>query len=153
MKRVSAVTLDPTNFPTGATLKTDAILGRLNITTTLGDTDGDGDYDALYSLGSRSFSVWNAATGSQVFDSKNELDIKAKELAIYDDGRSDNKGVEPEAIEIGQIQGRNIVFVGLMGAGKTTVGKRLAKRDDARAIAKYRAEGASPQDIRRMVGL
>lgn len=32
-------------------------------------------------------------------------------------------------------------------------GKRLAKRDDARAIAKYRAEGASPKDIRRMVGL
>ena len=32
-------------------------------------------------------------------------------------------------------------------------GKRLAKRDDARAIAKYRAEGASPSDIRRMVGL
>jgi glutamyl-Q tRNA(Asp) synthetase len=32
-------------------------------------------------------------------------------------------------------------------------GKRLAKRDDARAIAKYRAEGASPQDIRGMVGL
>jgi glutamyl-Q tRNA(Asp) synthetase len=32
-------------------------------------------------------------------------------------------------------------------------GKRLAKRDDARAIAKYRAEGANPQDIRRLVGL
>nr|WP_216601723.1 MULTISPECIES: tRNA glutamyl-Q(34) synthetase GluQRS [unclassified Ruegeria] len=32
-------------------------------------------------------------------------------------------------------------------------GKRLAKRDDARAISKYRAEGASPADIRRMVGL
>jgi glutamyl-Q tRNA(Asp) synthetase len=32
-------------------------------------------------------------------------------------------------------------------------GKRLAKRDDARAIAKYRAEGATPQDIRQMVGL
>ncbi len=32
-------------------------------------------------------------------------------------------------------------------------GKRLAKRDDARAIAKYRADGASPADIRRMVGL
>lgn len=31
-------------------------------------------------------------------------------------------------------------------------GKRLAKRDDARAIAKFRAEGATPQDIRRMVG-
>ncbi len=32
-------------------------------------------------------------------------------------------------------------------------GKRLAKRDDARAISKYRADGATPQDIRRMVGL
>lgn len=32
-------------------------------------------------------------------------------------------------------------------------GKRLAKRDDARAILKYRAEGASPSDIRTMVGL
>lgn len=32
-------------------------------------------------------------------------------------------------------------------------GKRLAKRDDARAISKYRTDGASPADIRRMVGL
>lgn len=32
-------------------------------------------------------------------------------------------------------------------------GKRLAKRDDARAIAKYRSEGATPEDIRRMVDL
>jgi glutamyl-Q tRNA(Asp) synthetase len=32
-------------------------------------------------------------------------------------------------------------------------GRRLAKRDDARALAKYRAEGATPADIRRMVGL
>ena len=32
-------------------------------------------------------------------------------------------------------------------------GKRLAKRDDARAIAKYRAEGATPADMRSMVGL
>jgi glutamyl-Q tRNA(Asp) synthetase len=32
-------------------------------------------------------------------------------------------------------------------------GKRLAKRDDARAISKYRDEGATPADIRRMVGL
>ncbi len=32
-------------------------------------------------------------------------------------------------------------------------GKRLAKRDDARAISKYRAEGASAADIRAMVGL
>ncbi len=32
-------------------------------------------------------------------------------------------------------------------------GARLAKRDDARALSRYRAEGATPLDIRRMVGL
>lgn len=32
-------------------------------------------------------------------------------------------------------------------------GKRLAKRDDARAIAKYRAEGITPDAIRHRVGL
>lgn len=32
-------------------------------------------------------------------------------------------------------------------------GKRLAKRDDARALAKYRADGATPADIRGLVGL
>lgn len=32
-------------------------------------------------------------------------------------------------------------------------GKRLAKRDDARAIAKYRTEGASPNDIRTLINL
>ena len=32
-------------------------------------------------------------------------------------------------------------------------GKRLAKRDDARALSTYREKGATPQDIRRMVGL
>ncbi len=32
-------------------------------------------------------------------------------------------------------------------------GKRLAKRDDARAIRKFRQDGAVPSDIRRLVGL
>jgi glutamyl-Q tRNA(Asp) synthetase len=32
-------------------------------------------------------------------------------------------------------------------------GKRLAKRDDARAISKYRADGLSPNDVRTMIGL
>ena len=36
---------------------------------------------------------------------------------------------------------------------RDAAGKRLAKRDDAKAISKFRAEGASPSDIRAMVGL
>lgn len=36
---------------------------------------------------------------------------------------------------------------------RDAAGKRLAKRDDARAIATYRKDGLSPRDIRDMVGL
>lgn len=36
---------------------------------------------------------------------------------------------------------------------RDAAGKRLAKRDDARAIAKYRDEGITPNEIRKMVGL
>lgn len=115
MRRVgsSAHLLDATKFPNAATLKTDAQLGRLNTTTTLGDTDGDGDFDGIYSLGARSFSVWNALTGEQVFDSKNELDKKAAELLIYDDARSDDKGTEPEAVTVGRVGDKWIAIIGM----------------------------------------
>ncbi|MCX7565347.1 tRNA glutamyl-Q(34) synthetase GluQRS [Sulfitobacter sp. F26169L] len=36
---------------------------------------------------------------------------------------------------------------------RDAAGKRLAKRNDARAISLYRSEGATPQDIRAKVGL
>lgn len=39
------------------------------------------------------------------------------------------------------------------GLIRDEAGKRLAKRDDARALSRYRAEGASPADIRRLLGL
>jgi hypothetical protein len=113
VKRLSTLNLDATAFPTASTLKTDAQLGRLNVLTTDGDTDGDGDYDAIYSMGSRSFSIWDASNGTLVYDSKNELDVKAKELSVYDDARSDDKAVEPEAITIGKVGTKYIAFVGL----------------------------------------
>ena len=36
---------------------------------------------------------------------------------------------------------------------RDAAGKRLAKRDDARAIRLYRSEGATPADLREMIGL
>lgn len=111
--RVKDITLDLTVFPNRADLRKDEQLGRLNITKTLGDTDGDGDFDALYSLGSRSFSVWNGNTGVQVFDSKNELDVKAIAAGVYDDARSDDKSIEPEGIAIGKIGNKKVAFVGM----------------------------------------
>jgi hypothetical protein len=65
--------------------KPNAKLGRLNVTKTLGDTDGDGDYDEIYAQGARSFSIWNGNTGELIFDSKNDLDIKAKAANKYVD--------------------------------------------------------------------
>lgn len=121
VKRVKDLILDATAFPNAATLKTDAQLGRLNVTSTLGDTDGDGDYDALYSFGARSFSVWNGNTGDLVWDSKNELDVKAKELGIYDDTRSDDKSVEPEAVTIGKVGNKYIAFIGMERADAVAV--------------------------------
>lgn len=115
------IILDPTIFPNAAELKKDDQLGRLNITTTLGDIDGDGDIDELYSYGSRSFSVWNGLTGTQVYDSKNELDVKCVAADIYDDGRSDDKSVEPEGVTIGKIGNKYIAFVGMERADAVAV--------------------------------
>jgi len=112
-KRVKDITLDATLFPNRADLRTDAQLGRLNITSTLGDANGDGIYEALYSFGARSFSVWNGNDGVQVFDSKNELDTKAVAAGIYDDTRSDDKSIEPEGLTIGKIGNKTVAFVGM----------------------------------------
>ncbi|MBK7434528.1 MAG: choice-of-anchor I family protein [Chitinophagaceae bacterium] len=112
-KRVKSMVLDPTAFPGAATLKLDAQMGRLNVTTKLGDTDNDGDYDELYSFGARSFSIWNGNTGAQVFDSKNDLDKRALNGAVYDDTRSDDKSVEPEGITIGKVGYKTVAFVGM----------------------------------------
>ncbi|WP_316839976.1 choice-of-anchor I family protein [Pedobacter gandavensis] len=108
-----SIILDPTAFPTASLLKKDEQLGRLNITTTLGDTDADGDYDELYSFGARSFSVWNGNTGLQLYDSKNELDVKNIAAGFFDDTRSDDKSVEPEGITIGTVGTKQLAFVGL----------------------------------------
>ena len=120
-KRGATLTLDPTIFPNAAALKTNSQLGRLNISTALGDVDTDGDYDALYSFGGRSFSIWNAATGAQVYDSKNELDIKAKENVLYDEARSDDKSVEPESVVIGRVGSKLVAYVGLERADAVAV--------------------------------
>jgi hypothetical protein len=121
--RVKDLTLDGTAFPTGSDLRKDPAIGRLTITRTLGDTDGDGDYDALYSLGARSFSIWSER-GYQVFDSGRQFEEIVTDGVSTDfnsdhvengtaDTRSDNKGPEPEGITVGQHRGRSFAFVGL----------------------------------------
>ena len=94
--RVEDVTLDAHSFPNAEKLQQENQLGRLLITTTLGNTDDDDAYEALYSYGARSFSIWDGLTGEQVYDSGSELEKVVIAAGLYDDDRSDAKGVEPE---------------------------------------------------------
>ncbi|NCO74613.1 MAG: DUF839 domain-containing protein [Cyanobacteria bacterium] len=122
--------LDPTAFPNAAELKENANLGRLTVTNTLGDTDGDGDFDEIYAFGSRSFSIWDSE-GNLVFDSGDDLErITAQAFPDYFnannsnnnfENRSDNKGPEPEGVTVGTINGQTYAFVGLERIGGVMV--------------------------------
>jgi hypothetical protein len=107
-------------------LKTNQLLGRLNVVNTLGDLDGDGDFDEIYALGSRSFSVWNT-DGNLLFDSGSDFETRLSTIYPTNfntghttnamDDRSDNKGPEPEAIAAAVINDSAYVFVGLERIG------------------------------------
>lgn len=125
-ERVEDLTLDPTAFPNADELQQPDVLGRLEVTNTLGDTDGDGDFDSLFAFGARSFSIWDAE-GNLVFDSGDDFEQITADLfpdffnSDNDentfDTRSDAKGPEPEAITIGQIGDRTFAFIGLERVG------------------------------------
>lgn len=124
--RVSSLTLDPAAFPNAADLQKKENLGRLNVTTTLGDANGDGVYESLYTLGGRSFSIWKS-NGVQVFDSGSDFEriAAASNPAFFNagnddrdfDSRSDNKGPEPEGLALGRVGKRQYAFVGLERIG------------------------------------
>lgn len=74
----------------------------------------------LYAAGARSFSIRDE-DGKLIYDSGSILDRKAAEKGIYDDGRSRDKGVEPEGVTILEIGGRTFVFVGLERTTKSAI--------------------------------
>jgi len=66
----------------------------------------------LVKFGAHSFSIRDT-DGRIVFDSGSRLDREAIRLGIYDDRRSDNKGVEPEGLALLRVKGRMLAFIGL----------------------------------------
>ncbi len=126
-ERVGKIDLDPTAFPNAEELQKKENLGRLGISTIDGDLDGDGDYDKLFSYGTRSFSIWDSR-GKLVFDSGDDFETITSMLLPDDfnssndengdlEGRSDNKGPEPEAITVAKLWGRTYAFIGLERIG------------------------------------
>jgi len=131
----AAYVLDPTAFPQAALLKNNNVLGRLNVTNRLGDTDGDGDFDEVYAFGGRSFSILNANTGALVHDSGDLLERMTSTDPTYGaifnasnttgaparKNRSDDKGPEPEGATIGVIRDTTYAFVSLERTGGVVV--------------------------------
>ncbi|MCH8178802.1 MAG: choice-of-anchor I family protein [Proteobacteria bacterium] len=104
--RVSAVTALKNSSP--------AELQRLNISVP------DSSAGNLVTFGARSFSIRDE-NGNIVFDSGSQLDDEAIKRGIYDDARSDDKGVEPEGVSLIEIGGRTYAFIGLERTTKGAV--------------------------------
>ncbi len=68
--------------------------------------------DGGFAAGARSFSIRDDA-GNLVYDSGAILDQAAAAAGLYDDGRSRDKGVEPEGVALLAIDGRTYAFIGL----------------------------------------
>ena len=66
----------------------------------------------LYAAGARSFSIRDE-NGTIVYDSGEILDREAIARGIYDDSRSRDKGVEPEGVDVMEINGRTFALIGL----------------------------------------
>jgi 2',3'-cyclic-nucleotide 2'-phosphodiesterase/3'-nucleotidase/5'-nucleotidase len=107
-------------------LQEDENLGSINISATDG-LNAMGEHEALYSFGSRSFTIWDAASGARLYDSGDEFEqiVAASEPDHFNadhednefDSRSDNKGPEPEGVATGVVDGRTYAFVGLERIG------------------------------------
>jgi hypothetical protein len=101
-------------------------LGRLTVTKTLGDSNNDGEYEALYAYGARSFTIWDS-NGLTVFDSGDDFERITASIhgrafnnnndENEGDSRSANKGPEPEALTVGQVGDKTYAFIGMERLG------------------------------------
>lgn len=123
-----------------ADLVGDADLGRLNVSTAMGLSEDGTCYEELYAFGSRSFSIWTTG-GQLVFDSGEDFERITHEAApgFFNsnhsesnlEGRSDDKGPEPESLAIGEVDGRTYAFIGFERVGGVVVYDVTAPTDAA----------------------
>jgi hypothetical protein len=122
--------LDPSVYPNASVLKQTYNLGRMRVTNQNGDENNDGLFEQIYSLGTRSFSIWNADTKTIVWDSKNDFEQFISKDPVYKSifnadnegsvvvkARSRAKGPEPEGVATAKINDNLYAFVGLERVG------------------------------------
>ncbi|GAB3159305.1 hypothetical protein GCM10027059_05320 [Myceligenerans halotolerans] len=108
----------------------DEDLGRVDVSLVDGLSADGSCYEELYTFGGRSFSIWTT-DGELVFDSGDDFErITAQALGeafntnhseTNFEGRSDNKGPEPEGVTVGRVRGATYAFVSLERAGGVMV--------------------------------
>lgn len=112
------------NHPLAGALKDNKQLARLKVIKPQGTLAAD---QKVQAFGSRSFSIWDES-GELVFDSGDDFAriVLDQDPANFNstndnnqsgDDRSDDKGVEPEAIEVAEINGKHYAFIGLERQG------------------------------------
>ncbi|TOL02486.1 alkaline phosphatase [Vibrio parahaemolyticus] len=113
-----------TDHPLAEALKDNKQLARLKVIKPNHTLNTEENVQAF---GARSFSIWNE-NGELVFDSGDDFATVAllnegkyfnstNDSNSSGDDRSDDKGIEPEAIEVAKINGRYYAFIGLERQG------------------------------------
>ncbi|HAS6866434.1 TPA: alkaline phosphatase [Vibrio parahaemolyticus] len=113
-----------TDHPLAEALKNNKQLARLKVIKPNHTLNAEENVQAF---GARSFSIWNE-NGELVFDSGDDFATVAllnegkhfnstNDSNSSGDDRSDDKGIEPEAIEVAKINGRYYAFIGLERQG------------------------------------
>jgi DNA-binding beta-propeller fold protein YncE len=102
----------------------------------------------LFAAGARSFSI-RRTDGEIVYDSGSILDREANQRLIYDDGRSRDKGVEPEGVALMKIGSRTFAFIGLERTTKSAVAVfDITDLDDVRFLDMIVTDGnLSPEGL------
>ena len=131
---VNAIILDSATFPNRKMLMEDHSLGRLRITNLHGDNDADGDYDELYMVGPRSFSIYDLTSNSMVYNSGDAFELITSqhpalgrifnadnEASNTLKSRSRSKGPEPEGVTVASINDKTYAFITLERIGGVMV--------------------------------
>lgn len=131
---IGATTLDAALFPNSVMLKNNNNAGRMRITNVNGNTDADPAFEELYCLGSRSFSIFNTATKTLVYDSGDDFETYTATTSPFSSlfnsdhtssnttkNRSRAKGPEPEGLTLAEINGQTFAFITLERTGGVMV--------------------------------
>jgi len=125
--------LDAASYPQASMLKETYNAGRYRASAFSGNTDADTDFEQIYALGGRSFSIFNTDTKQIVFDSGDDFEMYTAFTpsiaplfnADHEENgrkvRSRAKGPEPEGVTLATIAGKTFAFIGLERVGGVMV--------------------------------